>query len=603
MPDVDNQIGVFLTLEAVFPGEQPSLDSLKRLLKELNRSEVIGICSRLNLSISDHLNEGTGSLLERQVRKQWETATSFFRPERLPSIQEFIRKHPHCSIVFRGQLMELIRWAALFCRDEEPKDELLNNLNKRDAFAKALLTVNSIWNARIYRDQLVYGDDLTARRLRLLPRFRRSLSETEKGPDLTQAFARGKAIIVGQLCRLYPDFSEQFQANSGLTLSDYYLCLLFVVLTSLGLMGNPPGTHPLAANRFFNPISDRPDLQLAITRMMELYSQSLTDLTASLWKGKEGPTELDFSILEHKVFRDRPILRVRDDHAIVMDPIFLRDMSSVGPLFLSGNIDASLGQFGHAFEAYCRDVFANIYPNIRGLACRLAPSTLGKAASGTEVQLADGILDCGDKTVMIETKASLIREDKVDSFEPTDYITFLRAKYGISLENRREKKKGLAQLANSISKLATGEWQQVNPAFPIRKCIIPVLLVHDTLIDAPLRPWFLAREFARLLDQSNADLTSAVMPVGNNSVSNLIVMTIDDLEALESSVQAFGLCDLLQDYAVNCRDRMVSLHNYLVEDKKYRDALVYSERIRSLFRKDLADMGQRLGQAPQNERS
>jgi hypothetical protein len=80
-------------------------------------------------------------------------------------------------------------------------------------------------------------------------------------------------------------------------------------------------------------------------------------------------------------------------------------------------------------------------------------------------------------------------------------------------------------------------------------------------------------------------------------------MTIDDLEALESSVQAFGLCDLLQDYAVNCRDRMVSLHNYLVEDKKYRDALVYSERIRSLFRKDLADMGQRLGQAPQNERS
>jgi len=57
MPDVDNQIGVFLTLEAVFPGDQPSLDSLKDLLKDLNMSEVIGICSRLNLSISDHLNE------------------------------------------------------------------------------------------------------------------------------------------------------------------------------------------------------------------------------------------------------------------------------------------------------------------------------------------------------------------------------------------------------------------------------------------------------------------------------------------------------------------------------------------------------------------
>jgi len=603
MPDVDNQIGVFLTLEAVFPGEQPSLDSLKDLLKDLNRSEVIATCSRLNLSISDHLNEGTGSWLERHVRKQWETATSFFRPEQLSIIQEFIRKHPHCSVVFRGQLIELIRWAALFCRDEEPVDELLNNLDKRAAFAKALLTVNSIWNARVYRDQLVYSDDLTARRLRLLPRFRRSLSETEKGPDLTQAFARGKAIIVGQLCRLYPDFSEQFRANSGLTLGDYYLCLLFVILTSLGLMGNPPGTHPLAANRFFNPISDRPDLQLAITRMMEVYSQSLADLTTSLWKGKEGPTESDFSILEHKVFRDRPILRVRDDHAIVMDPIFLRDMSSVGPLFSSGNTDASLEQFGHAFEAYCRDVFANMYPNVPGLACRLSPSTLGKTAWGTEVQLADGILDCGDKTVLIETKASLIREDKIDSFEPADYIAFLRAKYGISLENGREKKKGLAQLANVIFKLASGEWQQVNPTFPIRERIIPVLLVHDTLIDAPLHPWFLAREFAELLDMSNADLTSAVMRVGNSLVSNLIVMTIDDLEALESSVQAFGLCDLLQDYAVNCRDRMVSLHNYLVENRKYGDALVYSERIRSMFRKELADMGERLEPAPPDQKS
>jgi hypothetical protein len=118
MPDVDNQIGVFLTLETVFPGDQPGLDSLKDLLKDLNRSEVIGICSRLNLSISDHLNEGTGSWLERHVRKQWETATSFFRPEHLANIQDFIQKHPHCSIVFRGQLIELIRWAALFCRDE-----------------------------------------------------------------------------------------------------------------------------------------------------------------------------------------------------------------------------------------------------------------------------------------------------------------------------------------------------------------------------------------------------------------------------------------------------------------------------------------------------
>ncbi len=73
-------------------------------------------------------------------------------------------------------------------------------------------------------------------------------------------------------------------------------------------------------------------------------------------------------------------------------------------------------------------------------------------------------------------------------------------KYGISAEKGvPAKKKGIAQLADSISKLATGGWRQGDPSFPIRKRIIPVLLVHDPLIDAPLHPWFLAREFAGLL--------------------------------------------------------------------------------------------------------
>jgi len=143
MPDVDNQIGVFVTLEAVFPDEEPSLHSLKRFLQELNKGEVIAVCSRLNLFISDRMNEGEGSWLERHVRKQWETATNFFNTEHLAKIEAFFKQHPHCSIVFRGQLLELIRWAALYCRDEEPTDELLNNLDKRDAFAKALLTVNN----------------------------------------------------------------------------------------------------------------------------------------------------------------------------------------------------------------------------------------------------------------------------------------------------------------------------------------------------------------------------------------------------------------------------------------------------------------------------
>jgi hypothetical protein len=595
MADINDQIGVFVTLQAIFPNEQPDLNLLKRLLQNLNKSEVTSVFSRLNLFVSDRLNEGKGSWIGRHTRKQWEVATNVFRPDRLPRIEAFFKQHPLSVLVFRGQILELIRWAALYSRQGGLSNELATDLDKREAFAKALLTVNSIWENRVYRGQLSDCGDLTSRRLRLLPRFRRSLSETAAGPDMTQAFARGKAIVCDYLCALDPGFASRFRARNQLTLEDYYLCLLYIVLCSMGIWGTAAGINPLAANRFFSPTSDRPDIQRSIERLMELRSQTATELTRALWKDKSQPTEIDILALNHNILRDRPILRLSDSSAIVMDPIFLREMSTMGPLFMSDDTNAALTQFGHAFEAYCRNVLASMYPTIPGLAPRVSASTLGSTASGEQVQLADVILDCGDRTILIETKASLIREDKIESFDRDEYITFLRIKYGISGQQQGGlKKKGVAQLATSISKLARGEWRQAEPRFPIRRQIIPVLLVHDQLIDAPLHPWFLAREFAALLDPSNAGLDAAVMRVQDYFVSNLIVMTIEDLEALESSIQTFGLGDLLHDYGTKCKDRMVSLHNYIVGNRKYGGATVYSNRLREMFEKDLRECGYRL---------
>ena len=81
----------------------------------------------------------------------------------------------------------------------------------------------------------------------------------------------------------------------------------------------------------------------------------------------------------------------------------------------------------------------------------------------------------------------------------------------------------------------------------------------------------------------NVDLHAEVMQVGGHLVANLVVITIDDLEALESSVQTFGFGQLLSDYAANCKDRLISLHNYIVGESKYGNALVYSDRLRTTF--------------------
>ena len=43
VPAVDNQIGVFLTIESVFPGEHADIELLRSLLRELNKSDTIVI--------------------------------------------------------------------------------------------------------------------------------------------------------------------------------------------------------------------------------------------------------------------------------------------------------------------------------------------------------------------------------------------------------------------------------------------------------------------------------------------------------------------------------------------------------------------------------
>ncbi len=335
--EADDQVGVFVTLDSIFPGEEASLLSLERLLKDLNKGEVIALCAHLNLFISDCLNEGSGSSRGRHFRKQWQIAGLLFDASSSTRIQRFFKQHSHSSLVFRGQLLELIRWAALYCRNEDPGEQILNNNVRREAFAKALLLVNGIWEKRIYRDQLAGTGDIVARRLNLLPRFRRSLSETEKGPDLTQAFVRGVRIVRNYLCIRCPDFARRFSNVSGLKLDDYFTCLMFLVMCSMGMNSKPPGT--LEAKRFFNPVAEKPDLQQAINQLMWLKSQSVDELTSSLWKGGRAPNSLDVAILDHNIFRQRPILRFDNGQAIVMDPVFLQDMISIGPLFMSGDVE------------------------------------------------------------------------------------------------------------------------------------------------------------------------------------------------------------------------------------------------------------------------
>jgi len=62
-------------------------------------------------------------------------------------------------------------------------------------------------------------------------------------------------------------------------------------------------------------------------------------------------------------------------------------------------------------------------------------------------------------------------------------------------------------------------------------------------------------------------------------VMPLAIMTIADLENLESSVVEFGMRQLLSDYTEAHPDGLVSLHNFMVYDERYADKIKPSAQL------------------------
>ena len=106
---------------------------------------------------------------------------------------------------------------------------------------------------------------------------------------------------------------------------------------------------------------------------------------------------------------------------------------------------------------------------------------MGRGARGAEVELADAYLGGGAEGVLFEIKGKWLRDD-VLSGAPENYQEHVRQKYAGH---------GVGQIAQSISKLASGEWSPVKNELAGVRYIFPVLVTDDEKLDAPLHPRFL----------------------------------------------------------------------------------------------------------------
>jgi hypothetical protein len=162
------------------------------------------------------------------------------------------------------------------------------------------------------------------------------------------------------------------------------------------------------------------------------------------------------------------------------------------------------------------------------------------------------------------------------STDPTAYLAHLRERYGVAeSEKGGQRIKGVGQLARTIDRLATGKWRarDFDPTRVNR--ILPVLLVHDIHLEAAVHPHFLAQEFVAALVPAAGISGWGEMMVGSLQVGHLSVLTVDDIEMLETSTERFSLLECLREYAAASPDRMTSFYNFLVTSR-FRDHLRYS---------------------------
>ena len=253
--------------------------------------------------------------------------------------------------------------------------------------------------------------------------MRGAIAETSSGIDPSQALGRGHTMFADYFPKFYPDFEKEFTKKAGMSSADYYLCLSamianFLELTPEILLRGAAYSGIFDINTFCDAVA--PEARPLFSQYLCLESQTPDDLRRSLW-GHARIEELSGNKpCDLKPLRERPILRVSDGRAIIMDPVFYTEKPTVGPLFfLAAGLTRQksnqlFGAFGSSFENYVNNIFERMYPASTGLlAKRFIKNLRGKDRALNEIEIVDGYLEDISEAVLFEAKAVWVRNEVI----------------------------------------------------------------------------------------------------------------------------------------------------------------------------------------------
>jgi hypothetical protein len=537
-------IGAYVPVHVVYPGVKAEPKTLVQLLSTMNRNETIVVCCFANIAVAGHSGPDQKAQQQAMIRELLPKGAA-------DRIDAFVREKQlqgSPTVFFRGQLLELIRWAARYGDRSGADPQFSGDAANREKFAKAALICSDLWGERIYAKRLRATGDPTQDRQRALGAFRKGVEESGQAINPAQTLGRGWLLFMEHMPRRYPQFAAVFEKATGLTVRQY-------LLLTAALAGHASASGQLSPIISETRMAAATAYKELAPRYLKLESQTADELAMSLW-------DAPFATNAYRSLRERPLIRGVDDRMVISDPIFFSERVSIGPLFhvvaavRGKKSNEVFGAFGNAFEDYAGGILDRMYPTRPGLVARLARNV---KVGDLEI---DAVMNDSKFVILIEMKAAWLREDVILEDAPDRLIERLRTLYGVS-SDKEERPKGVAQLARLINSILADRASAAGGQFQKVEVFYPVLLVHDVNLSAPASGHFLNEEFQKLLAK----------PPPSVRVAPLIIMTISDLEHLESSVGKFTLRKLLADYDSSSGDRMQSLLNYIV-GSEYRELMI-----------------------------
>lgn len=216
---------VYVRVSDVFPDLTPDHRTFVSLLQSLSLTDTLFRCARINLILS-------GPSDDNRFRRQDVVIRWCFSGDEIAAINGIAQKQggaQNVAAFSRGTMLEMIRWASLVSANLPGNGETFEDVATRRTFAQAALVANDIWGERTFSGRLEPGDPIEVSRRKALSAFRKTYEITRETPQLGQRLGRGWYLFEEYFPRQWPTFHADFEAKSGLSFFEYYVCLCAIV--------------------------------------------------------------------------------------------------------------------------------------------------------------------------------------------------------------------------------------------------------------------------------------------------------------------------------------------------------------------------------------